>query len=76
MKVLMNEDKVKRHMVDNDGFCIECGAISYGGVEPDALNYKCDECGERKVVGMETAILYGWVMASESKHPTLDSVKK
>ncbi|RLF43963.1 MAG: hypothetical protein DRN17_05360 [Thermoplasmata archaeon] len=74
MQILMNEEKVNGHINENDGFCIECGEISYGGVEPDAMNYLCEECGEKKVVGMETAILYGWVVPTEEKYPTLKGV--
>ena len=34
------------------GFCIACGAEA-DGVEPDAREYECDECGEHKVYGAE-----------------------
>jgi|TARA_Y100000034_G_C6770429_1_gene343676 hypothetical protein len=34
------------------GFCLACGGDAYG-VEPDAREYKCEECGERKVYGAE-----------------------
>lgn len=32
------------------GFCVKCGA-EQSGVEPDARNYKCDECGSKSVMG-------------------------
>lgn len=35
---------------DNTGFCINCGA-EVDGVEPDARNYHCEECGQNKVFG-------------------------
>lgn len=44
---------------DLGGFCKGCGAEAYG-VEPDARNYECDECGERKVFGAEELIMQGW----------------
>lgn len=34
------------------GFCLGCGAEA-SGVEPDAREYKCEACGERKVYGAE-----------------------
>lgn len=34
------------------GFCIACGAEAYG-VEPDAREYACEECGAKKVYGAE-----------------------
>jgi predicted RNA-binding Zn-ribbon protein involved in translation (DUF1610 family) len=74
--VLMNVDKIKEHIKNNDGFCTVCGAISHGGVEPDAVNYMCEECGENKVVGMVTAVTFDWVIASEKKHPMLEEVAK
>lgn len=35
---------------DNPGICIACGADATG-CEPDARNYECEACGERKVFG-------------------------
>ncbi len=37
---------------NNLGFCLACGAEA-SGVEPDAREYECEECGERKVYGAE-----------------------
>jgi hypothetical protein len=34
------------------GFCLGCGAEA-SGVEPDAREYQCEECGQRKVYGAE-----------------------
>ena len=41
---------------DDAGFCISCGAET-DGVEPDASEYRCDECGEPKVYGAEELLL-------------------
>lgn len=38
------------------GFCIACGADAEG-CEPDAREYKCEGCGERKVFGAEELVL-------------------
>lgn len=40
----------------NLGFCVACGAEAEG-VEPDARNYKCEECGKHRVFGCEQIIL-------------------
>jgi predicted RNA-binding Zn-ribbon protein involved in translation (DUF1610 family) len=40
----------------NAGFCTACGAEAEG-VEPDAQEYACDECGEEKVYGAEELLL-------------------
>ena len=43
--------------LDNPGFCIACGC-EHEGCEPDARNYKCEACGERKVFGAEELLLH------------------
>lgn len=42
--------------LDNPGFCLACGADA-DGVEPDAENYDCDECGESMVFGAEQVLI-------------------
>lgn len=37
---------------DNLGFCLSCG-FCQGCCEPDARNYKCENCGERRVFGAQ-----------------------
>jgi hypothetical protein len=41
---------------ENTGLCVSCGSIQYN-VEPDAQNYKCESCGERRVCGIEMVVL-------------------
>lgn len=36
--------------LDNPGFCIACGN-EQEGCEPDAREFECEACGERKVYG-------------------------
>jgi hypothetical protein len=38
------------------GFCIACGEQA-DGVEPDARNYLCESCGQRKVFGAEELLM-------------------
>lgn len=45
----------------SNGICLKCGEIAYGSCEPDARNYECESCGERKVFGLEEAIIMGYV---------------
>jgi Zn finger protein HypA/HybF involved in hydrogenase expression len=47
----------EQHMEEYDGFCLSCGEWSEGGVEPDAHDYECDNCGETAVCGAEDALL-------------------
>jgi len=39
-----------------EGICLNCGYIQ-DGVEPDAVGYTCEECGDDEVCGIEYAIL-------------------
>ena len=43
---------------DLTGFCLACGTEAYG-VEPDAREYPCESCGERKVYGAEELLFMG-----------------
>lgn len=49
---------VERRMttLDNPGFCLACGA-DVDGVEPDARNLECEECGEYEVYSAEELLL-------------------
>ena len=39
----------------NPSICLACGN-EQGDCEPDARNYKCDECGKLEVFGAEEAL--------------------
>ena len=54
-------EQIQEMMDESGGFCIACGAPSWDSVEPDARNYPCEECGERKVYGAEELVLMGLV---------------
>ena len=41
---------------ENPGFCTACGEDA-DGCEPDARNYRCECCGERKVFGAAELLL-------------------
>ena len=42
----------------SEGFCLSCGEVAYG-VEPDAGNYICDECGATEVFGASELLCVG-----------------
>lgn len=46
-------------MEGTNGVCLACGQVQYGGVEPDARGYKCEECGAWEVCGMDIALVMG-----------------
>jgi hypothetical protein len=49
---------------ESAGLCVACGAITYGGVEPDARDYPCESCDERKLMGIEEALFEGAIEIS------------
>ncbi len=67
MTKIMPENEYKKHVARNDGYCIECGNIVDGNIDPDNVNYLCPECGKKQVVGFVTAALYGWIVPAEEK---------
>lgn len=45
---------------DGTGFCRSCGATAHG-VEPDARQYDCENCGKAQVYGAEELVMmYCW----------------
>lgn len=46
--------------LDNIGFCTKCGA-EHEGIEQDASEYTCEECGEDTVFGACEILLRGLV---------------
>ena len=52
------QEAVEREMssLDNPGFCIACGEDAEG-VEPDAREYECENCGEHQVYGAQELLL-------------------
>lgn len=51
---------------ENGGICIKCGELDFEqGCEPDARNYECGACGERRVYGAEEARMMGVIEVDE-----------
>ena len=57
--VVMSESEFTENRECYNGICRKCRSIKDGGVEPDAENYRCEECGENAVMGIENALLTG-----------------
>ena len=54
------------------GGCLACGEMAFG-VEPDARQYKCDDCEARKVYGLEELLLMGLIVFVEEGDEDEDS---
>lgn len=47
---------------DQSGYCTHCkGIVNHGNVEPDAENYRCEECESLAVIGADNALVMGYV---------------
>jgi hypothetical protein len=53
-------EEIQEAAEEDSGFCIACGALR-DSCEPDAREYKCEECGARQVYGAEELALMGRV---------------
>jgi hypothetical protein len=51
---------------DNGG-CLACGEITYGGVEPDARKFECESCGAKQLYGLEELIVMGMIELSDEE---------
>lgn len=58
----MTAEQYQLHREEYDGYCIECNDITnYGEVEPDAMEYECEDCGENSVMGMCNALMCDYI---------------
>lgn len=51
-------------MDSTDGICLACKAIQ-SGCEPDMRKGTCESCGEKKVYGMQEALLMGAITIAD-----------
>jgi hypothetical protein len=65
MKISLSEETFAELCDSHGGICVACGALKWEGCEPDACNYKCDECGKSEVFGAEEALLMEAIEISE-----------
>lgn len=59
-----------------DGYCPVCDALTTLSVEPDAEERKCFLCEERNVMGMDSALLQGYIEIDERARPIKEKVLK
>ena len=59
-KLMFTLEQIQAADDDQAGFCLACGNMQYN-CEPDARNYKCEACGERRVFGAAELVFMGRV---------------
>ncbi len=58
----MSSDEYCTAREEYQGFCTDCDEITVeSGVEPDARDYKCPQCGLLTVIGIEEALIDGLI---------------
>lgn len=55
-KVILDAVQSNMQTLSNLGYCIACG-YEHDGVEPDARNYECEDCGEDAVYGAQELLM-------------------
>lgn len=56
--VEMSEEEYHEMCDEYGGICLSCHHHQYG-VEPDAREYVCEECGDKQVYGVEELLIMG-----------------
>jgi hypothetical protein len=64
----MTAELFRESCLDFHGYCRKCDDITeWGGVEGDAEGYHCPECESESVMGVENALLLGFITITEEK---------
>ena len=58
--IKLTEDEYKNKENYSIGYCLSC-RVEHDSVEPDAENYKCEQCNENKVMGMQNMLIIGLI---------------
>ena len=61
----MTMDEYRDASSNFEGRCTACGAEVPSGCEPDARRYKCEECEEEQVYGMDELLIMGLIDIEE-----------
>jgi hypothetical protein len=62
--VMTKEEFQESTFFGDPGFCLACGERT-DGCEPDAERYECDNCGQKKVYGLEQLLFMGLLQIRE-----------
>lgn len=64
--MIITEQEYYSYRDDSAGYCSFCDKITNeSGVEPDAVNYECEECLTFSVMGIEEAFIAGYIGLTE-----------
>jgi hypothetical protein len=71
-KIYLSEGEYDQYNQDNYGVCLNCEELTEGGVEPDAEGYLCESCEQRQVMGIEQALVDGYICLTDDDGNELD----
>lgn len=58
----MKEATYRQADCESAGFCSSCKEITeFSGVEPDADEYECPDCGNQTLMGISNALILGFI---------------
>lgn len=59
---MMTIEEYQEHSEDSFGYCTTCKCmIECDFIEPDAHHYLCPECNQKTLMGLEEALIEGFV---------------
>jgi hypothetical protein len=62
LPIEITENDYRNLALDHPGFCQSCREIlDEASCEPDAINYTCELCEQNTLMGLDYAILLGYV---------------
>ena len=60
--MVVTQQDFEHYCSQDAGYCCVCDEVTTeGGEEPDAEGYPCDTCENETVMGMEQALLQGYI---------------
>ncbi len=68
----MTQEKYESHFDNDAGYCTHCKEITMAGVESDAQEYECSECGNESVMGLDLAIELEHIVVTDEEDEDFD----
>jgi len=57
----MDESELSEAIENYLGYCTNCREFTTEGIEPDAENCRCEDCGDYTIHGTDKAVLLGYI---------------
>ena len=57
----LTSEEYEEYSESNQGYCPKCDDVTDGFFEPDATNYQCEHCNKNIAMGIENAMICGYI---------------